>query len=119
MSSNLRHIRVFEMDVEDEEDEERADESQDISSDQDGLEEPSTKQGAAGAEGEAEACEEMGEGSGDTLEQTSESDTLWVKAYFTPTLNLQHTNTLLSGDQLTSNKISHCYCAFLKEECFI
>ncbi|XP_017543330.1 anaphase-promoting complex subunit 4 [Pygocentrus nattereri] len=80
LSSNLRHIRVFEMDAEDEEDEERADESQDISSDQDGLEETSTNQGAKGAdgdaEGEAETCEEMGEGSGDTLEQTSESDTL-------------------------------------------
>ena len=66
------------MDAEDEEDEERADQSQDISSDQDGLEETSTNQGATGADvgGEAEACEEMGEGSGDTLEQTSESDTL-------------------------------------------
>ena len=68
------------MDAEDEEDEERVDESQDIGSDQDGLEETSTNQGATGTEGdgegEAEACEEMGEGSGDTLEQTSESDTL-------------------------------------------
>ncbi|KAI4878273.1 hypothetical protein NFI96_011775 [Prochilodus magdalenae] len=78
LSSNLRHIRVFEMDAEDEEDEERGDQSQDISSDQDGLEETSTNQGATGADvgGEAEACEEMGEASGDTLEQTSESDTL-------------------------------------------
>uniref|UniRef100_A0A4W4H5H0 Anaphase-promoting complex subunit 4 n=1 Tax=Electrophorus electricus TaxID=8005 RepID=A0A4W4H5H0_ELEEL len=80
LSSNLRHVRVFEMDVEDEEDEERADESQDISSDQDGLEVTSPNQGAAGGgvdeEGGAKACEEMGELPGETLDQTSGSDTL-------------------------------------------
>lgn len=60
------------MDVEDEEEEERADESQDISCDQ----ETSTNQGEAGEGGEVEACEEMGDGSGNTLEQTAGSDTL-------------------------------------------
>ncbi|XP_026802790.2 anaphase-promoting complex subunit 4 [Pangasianodon hypophthalmus] len=76
LSSNLRHVRVFEMDVEDEEEEERADESQDISCDQDGLVETSTNRGADGDGGEVEACEEMGDGSGNILEQTSGSDTL-------------------------------------------
>lgn len=61
--------------MEDEEEEERADESQDISCDQDGLVETSTNQGADG-EGEVEACEEMRDGSGNILEQTSGSDTL-------------------------------------------
>ncbi|XP_027019205.1 anaphase-promoting complex subunit 4 isoform X1 [Tachysurus fulvidraco] len=74
LSSNLRHVRVFEMDVEDEEEEERADESQDISCDQDGLVETSTNQGADG--GEEEACEEMKDRSWNSLEQTSASDTL-------------------------------------------
>ncbi|KAK2863852.1 hypothetical protein Q7C36_003006 [Tachysurus vachellii] len=74
LSSNLRHVRVFEMDVEDEEEEERADESQDISCDQDGLVETSTNQGADG--GEEEACEEMKDRSENSLEQTSASDTL-------------------------------------------
>ncbi|XP_017311130.1 anaphase-promoting complex subunit 4 [Ictalurus punctatus] len=73
LSSNLRHVRVFEMDVEDEEEEERADESQDISCDRDGLVETSTNQGG---DGEVEACEEMGDGSGNILEQISGSDTL-------------------------------------------
>ncbi|XP_058234904.1 anaphase-promoting complex subunit 4 isoform X3 [Hemibagrus wyckioides] len=76
LSSNLRHVRVFEMDVEDEEEEERADESQDISCDQDGLVETSTNQGTDGEGGEVEACEEMRDGSGNILEQTSGSDTL-------------------------------------------
>ncbi|KAF7690107.1 anaphase-promoting complex subunit 4 [Silurus meridionalis] len=74
LSSNLRHVRVFEMDVEDEEDEERADESQDISCDQDGLVETLTNQGEDG-DGEVAACEEMKDGSGNLLEQTSGSDT--------------------------------------------
>lgn len=60
--------------MEDEEEEERADESHDISCDQDGLVETSTNQGADG--GEVEACEEMRDGSGSILEQTSGSDTL-------------------------------------------
>uniref|UniRef100_A0A8B9RGB6 Anaphase-promoting complex subunit 4 n=1 Tax=Astyanax mexicanus TaxID=7994 RepID=A0A8B9RGB6_ASTMX len=78
LSSNLRHIRVFEMDVEDEEDEERPDDSQDISSDQDGLEETQANRGATGADGDkkAEASGETGEESGVALEQTSASDTL-------------------------------------------
>uniref|UniRef100_A0A4W5PV73 Anaphase-promoting complex subunit 4 n=1 Tax=Hucho hucho TaxID=62062 RepID=A0A4W5PV73_9TELE len=46
LSSNLRHVRVYEMDVEDEEDEERP-ESQNASSDQDGLEETPAIQGEA------------------------------------------------------------------------
>lgn len=75
LSSNLRHVRVFEMDVEDEEEEERADESQKISCDQDGLLE-TTNQGADGDKGEAETCEEMRDGSGSVLEHTSGSDTL-------------------------------------------
>lgn len=73
LSSNLRHVRVFEMDVEDEEEEERADESQDISCDRDGLVETSTNQGG---DGEVEACEEMGDGSGNILEQISGSGAL-------------------------------------------
>lgn len=63
------------MDVEDEEEEERADESQDISCEPDGLVEASTDRGAGDKE-EAGACEEMGDGSGNVLEQTSGSDTL-------------------------------------------
>ncbi|KAL1022571.1 hypothetical protein UPYG_G00029420 [Umbra pygmaea] len=47
LSSNLRHVRVFEMDVEDEEDEERP-ESQNANSNQDGLEETLASQGEAG-----------------------------------------------------------------------
>lgn len=62
--------------MEDEEEEERADESQDISCDHDGLVETSTNQGVDGDGGEVEACEEMGDGSGNILEQTSGSDTL-------------------------------------------
>uniref|UniRef100_A0A8C7DNQ5 Anaphase-promoting complex subunit 4 n=1 Tax=Oncorhynchus kisutch TaxID=8019 RepID=A0A8C7DNQ5_ONCKI len=52
LSSNLRHVRVYEMDVEDEEDEERP-ESQNASSDQDGLEEtPAIRGEAEGGETE-------------------------------------------------------------------
>ncbi|KAL1022559.1 hypothetical protein UPYG_G00029280 [Umbra pygmaea] len=47
LRSNLRHVRVFEMDVEDEEDEERP-ESQNANSNQDGLEETLASQGEAG-----------------------------------------------------------------------
>ncbi|XP_071768931.1 anaphase-promoting complex subunit 4 [Centroberyx gerrardi] len=55
LSANLRHVRVFEMDVEDEEDEEGA-ESQNASADQDRLEAAMTSQveGEQVAEGEAE-----------------------------------------------------------------
>lgn len=55
LSANLRHIRVFEMDVEDEDDE--GADSQNASADQDGLETTMNSQGegeesaAAGAEG--------------------------------------------------------------------
>ncbi|KAI1888724.1 hypothetical protein AGOR_G00171680 [Albula goreensis] len=52
LSWNLRHVRVFEMDVEDEEDEDRP-ESQDVSADRDQLDETLGSQGA-GPEGEAE-----------------------------------------------------------------
>ncbi|XP_076873662.1 anaphase-promoting complex subunit 4 [Brachyhypopomus gauderio] len=77
MSSNLRHVRVFEMDVEDEEDEERADESQDVSSDQDGLEVSSANHGAGvEEEGGAKACEKIGDSSWESLDHTSGSDAL-------------------------------------------
>ncbi|XP_071395155.1 anaphase-promoting complex subunit 4 [Centroberyx affinis] len=57
LSANLRHVRVFEMDVEDEEDEEGT-ESQNASTDQDRLEASMTSQveGEQVAEGEAEKC---------------------------------------------------------------
>eukprot|EP00063_Salmo_salar_P049576 XP_014024411.1 PREDICTED: anaphase-promoting complex subunit 4-like [Salmo salar] len=54
LSSNLQHIRVFEMDVEDEE----RPELQNASSDQDGLEETLASQG------EAEGGETQGAGRG-------------------------------------------------------
>lgn len=66
------------MDVEDEEDEERADMSQDISCCQDELGDTSNNlEGEVTNEegtGGAEACEEMVEEAGDTLEHTSQSD---------------------------------------------
>lgn len=61
--------------MEDEEEEERAEESQDISCDQDGLADTSSHQQADG-DGDVEAYEEMGDGSENILEQTSGSDTL-------------------------------------------
>ncbi|CAB1324144.1 unnamed protein product [Coregonus sp. 'balchen'] len=60
LSSNLRHVRVYEMDVEDEEDEERP-ESQNASSDQDGLEEMPAIQGEAEG-GETEGGGQIGDG---------------------------------------------------------
>ncbi|KAJ8280058.1 hypothetical protein COCON_G00071240 [Conger conger] len=62
LSSNLRHVRVFEMDVEDEEDEERV-ESQDVSAEQEQLE------GAGPGAG-------PGAGSERPIEPGSSSDTL-------------------------------------------
>ncbi|XP_062412669.1 anaphase-promoting complex subunit 4 [Sardina pilchardus] len=82
LSSNLRHVRVFEMDVEDEDEEEedRQEESQDITPDQDTLEESLASQKDVGASMEAqeggEADQSAEKGSGDTLEHTSGSDTL-------------------------------------------
>ncbi|XP_076135374.1 anaphase-promoting complex subunit 4 [Alosa pseudoharengus] len=79
LSSNLRHVRVFEMDVEDEDEEEedRQEESQDITSDQDTLEESLSSQKDAVANMEAQEGGEATEGgSGDTLQHTSGSDTL-------------------------------------------
>ncbi|KAG5275695.1 hypothetical protein AALO_G00123510 [Alosa alosa] len=79
LSSNLRHVRVFEMDVEDEDEEEedRQEESQDITSDQDTLEESLSSQKDAVANMEAQEGAEATEGgSGDTLGHTSGSDTL-------------------------------------------
>ncbi|XP_030628462.1 anaphase-promoting complex subunit 4 [Chanos chanos] len=79
LSSNLRHIRVFEMDVEDEEEEERAEDSQEISLEQDGLDDTLTSQKGTMKDGEEQIEEEdhqRVEESGDTLEQTSGSDTL-------------------------------------------
>uniref|UniRef100_A0A8C8HGX0 Anaphase promoting complex subunit 4 n=1 Tax=Oncorhynchus tshawytscha TaxID=74940 RepID=A0A8C8HGX0_ONCTS len=62
LSSNLRHLRVFEMDVEDEE----RPELQNASSDQDGLEETLASQG------EAEEGETKGQGWGQSAEQRLE-----------------------------------------------
>ncbi|XP_064791659.1 anaphase-promoting complex subunit 4 isoform X1 [Oncorhynchus masou masou] len=69
LSSNLRHVRVYEMDVEDEEDEERP-ESQNASLDQDGLEETPVIRGEAEggeAEGGGQRAKEQLE-SGEALE---------------------------------------------------
>lgn len=69
LSSNLRHVRVYEMDVEDEEDEERP-ESQNASSNQDGLEETPAIQGEAEGgetEGGGQRAKELLE-SGEALE---------------------------------------------------
>lgn len=52
LSANLRHIRVFEMDVEDEDDE--GAESQNASADQDGLETSMNSQGPGEGSGRAE-----------------------------------------------------------------
>ncbi|XP_016149794.1 anaphase-promoting complex subunit 4 isoform X2 [Sinocyclocheilus grahami] len=81
LSANLRHIRVFEMDAEEEEEEEEcADESQEMSLDQDRLEDTMTNQSDAG-EGRdgvvgAEEAQVAGQGSGDILGETAGSDTL-------------------------------------------
>ncbi|KAJ8397492.1 hypothetical protein AAFF_G00437680 [Aldrovandia affinis] len=61
LSSNLRHVRVFEMDVEDEEDEERP-ESQDVSADQERLDETLGQKGSW--EGEAQG-QGQGQGQGE------------------------------------------------------
>lgn len=81
LSANLRHVRVYEMDAEEEEeDEERADESQEMSSDQDRLEDTMTNQSDAGEGGDgaggAEDAQAAGQGLGDILDETGESDTL-------------------------------------------
>ncbi|XP_051732171.1 anaphase-promoting complex subunit 4 isoform X1 [Ctenopharyngodon idella] len=81
LSANLRHVRVFEMDAEEEEEEEeRADESQEMSSDQDRLEDTMTSQSEAGEGGDgargAEDAQVTGQGSGDILDDTAGSDTL-------------------------------------------
>ncbi|XP_043074956.1 anaphase-promoting complex subunit 4 isoform X2 [Puntigrus tetrazona] len=79
LSANLRHVRVFEMDAEEEEEEEeRADESQEMSSDQDRLEDTMTNQSDAGEDGAggAEEAQVAGQGSGDVLNETAGSDTL-------------------------------------------
>uniref|UniRef100_A0A7N9AM44 Anaphase-promoting complex subunit 4 n=1 Tax=Mastacembelus armatus TaxID=205130 RepID=A0A7N9AM44_9TELE len=62
LSANLRHIRVFEMDVEDEDDE--GADSQNASADQDGLETTMSSQGQGeeSAEAEGEAGAEGGDG---------------------------------------------------------
>ncbi|XP_075996458.1 anaphase-promoting complex subunit 4 [Genypterus blacodes] len=56
LSANLRHIRVYEMDVEDEEDEE-GNESQNASADQEGLDTTAASQEQGGAEAEADPAE--------------------------------------------------------------
>uniref|UniRef100_A0A3B4YZ32 Anaphase-promoting complex subunit 4 n=1 Tax=Seriola lalandi dorsalis TaxID=1841481 RepID=A0A3B4YZ32_SERLL len=68
LSANLRHIRVFEMDVEDE-DEEGAD-SQNNSADQEGLDTTMTSQGQGEESVEAEG--EAGEQRGDGFQKTEE-----------------------------------------------
>ncbi|KAG7488840.1 hypothetical protein MATL_G00038680 [Megalops atlanticus] len=64
LSANLRHVRVFEMDVEDEEDEDRP-ESQDVSTDPEQLEETLPSQG------EGVGVEPLAEGEGLDGEQSS------------------------------------------------
>ncbi|XP_056337750.1 anaphase-promoting complex subunit 4 isoform X2 [Danio aesculapii] len=77
LSANLRHVRVFEMDAEEEEDEEeRADESQEMSSDQDRIEDAKTNQSDAGEGGQVEGAQVSGQGPGDSLDDTAGSDTL-------------------------------------------
>lgn len=82
LSSNLRHVRVFEMDVEDEDEDEedRHEESQDITLNPDTLEESLNSQKDPGANMEAheggETYQTVEEGRCDTLEHTSGSDTL-------------------------------------------
>ncbi|XP_040040299.2 anaphase-promoting complex subunit 4 isoform X1 [Gasterosteus aculeatus] len=68
LSANLRHIRVFEMDVEDEDDE--GAESQNASADQDGLDATMTSEGRS--EEGMEAKEEGGERGGDAFRKTEE-----------------------------------------------
>ncbi|KAM9383943.1 anaphase-promoting complex subunit 4 isoform 2-T2 [Pholidichthys leucotaenia] len=69
LSANLRHIRVFEMDVEDE-DEEGAD-SQNVSADQDGLEATMANQGPGEENLETEG--EAGEQGGEVIQKPEES----------------------------------------------
>lgn len=72
LSANLRHVRVFEMDAEEEEDEEeRGDESQEMSSDQDRIEDTKTNQTNAGEGGQVEDAQVSGQGPGDSLDDTA------------------------------------------------
>uniref|UniRef100_A0A671WLG1 Anaphase-promoting complex subunit 4 n=1 Tax=Sparus aurata TaxID=8175 RepID=A0A671WLG1_SPAAU len=68
LSANLRHIRVFEMDVEDEDDE--GADSQNASADQDGLDASMTSQGPG--EESVEAEDEGGEQKGAVFQKTEE-----------------------------------------------
>ncbi|XP_056621348.1 anaphase-promoting complex subunit 4 isoform X1 [Triplophysa dalaica] len=82
LSANLRHVRVFEMDAEEEEeDEERADESQEMSLDQDRLEDTLNDQsdagdGEHGGVGGSMDTQVTGQKSGDILDDTAGSETL-------------------------------------------
>lgn len=82
LSANLRHVRVFEMDAEEEEeDEERADESQEMSLDQDRLEDTLNDQSDAGDRehggmGGSMDTQVTGQKSGDILDDTAGSETL-------------------------------------------
>ncbi|XP_057209820.1 anaphase-promoting complex subunit 4 isoform X3 [Triplophysa rosa] len=82
LSANLRHVRVFEMDAEEEEeDEERADESQEMSLDQDRLEDTLNDQsdagdGEHGGVGGSMDAQVTGQKSGDILDDTAGSETL-------------------------------------------
>lgn len=77
LSANLRHVRVFEMDAEEEEDEEeRADESQEMSSDQDRIDDTKTNESDAVEGGRVEDAQVSGQGPRDSLDDTAGSDTL-------------------------------------------
>ncbi|XP_051952176.1 anaphase-promoting complex subunit 4-like [Xyrauchen texanus] len=81
LSANLRHVRVFEMDAEEEEEEEEGvDETQEMSLDQDRLEDTLTSQSDTGEGGNggggAEGSQVTGQGSGGILNDTAVSDTL-------------------------------------------
>uniref|UniRef100_A0A3B4T3Q2 Anaphase-promoting complex subunit 4 n=1 Tax=Seriola dumerili TaxID=41447 RepID=A0A3B4T3Q2_SERDU len=78
LSANLRHIRVFEMDVEDE-DEEGAD-SQNNSADQEGLDTTMTSQGQGeeSVEAEGEAGEQVGDGFQKTEEHLESEEALEI-----------------------------------------
>lgn len=72
LSANLRHIRVFEMDVEDEDDE--GADSQNASADQEGLDASMTSQGQGEESVEVEDAGEQGGGGFQKTEEHLESE---------------------------------------------
>ncbi len=89
---------------EEEEEEERADESQEMSSDQDRLEDTVTNPSDAGEGGEVlEEAHVAGQGSGDILDETAGSDTLWTLTW-DPTCSPQLNYGLLC------NSLSCLFC---------